>query len=169
VANTDEPRREVPRDIFPEWTTRTHAVHAVKEAPRGEVLRGRFGGPEPRPRRTRMGFLLLVVAGAIAALYFMGIERSHVFQSRPDTNPALYAPDTQLEEAARARLGNETDLRGLDLTVIVREQVVTVSGRVPDIQRREKVLNIVRMTPNVTGVIDHLEVGEPPRPEPRRE
>ena len=147
MANHDEPRREVPHELYPEWTTTPHAVHA-KDMPRPVDTRG---------ERTAWGSLaalgLLVVSIALLLL-FLGRGR---LQQRPSYEP----PDAQIEVAARARLAREPEVATLPVTVVVREQIVTVSGRVPDERARERILNVVRMTPNVTGVIDHITVTVP--------
>lgn len=155
MANTDEPRRETPRDLYPEWTTRPHAVH-VKDRP-AESGREVRAAPPRNPLRGAW-VLALIVLGVIAAFAFVGRERFQTRQ-RPAGNGSAYAPDTQLEEVARTRVHNEPDLRDVDVTIVVREQIATVSGRVADEPTREKVLNVVRMTPNVSGVIDHVTVG----------
>src|SRR4051812_7703822 len=118
----------MPRDLYPEWTTRPHAVHPNRSAVIDE--------PPVRPRlaarpSSRRGLLVVAVVflGVLAAAFLVGRERYRL-RHGPSDNTAPYAPDVQLEEAARARLQKEPDLRGNDVTVVVREQVATVSGRV---------------------------------------
>ena len=153
MATPDEPRREMPRDLYPEWTSHPHRVHGrpgpvdVLERPDAPAR------PRPRPRVGLIAFLLVVA----------GLALAFVIANRRGTRPFFTGsePDTHVEEAARLRVQSEPDLRDLDVLVIVRDQVATVSGRVPDKATHEKVLNVVRMTPNVTGVIDHVQVGAP--------
>ena len=145
MAKDDEARREGPPELYPEWTTTPHAVHFVhpQDTPR----------PETRGERTAWGSLavlgLLVVA--IALLLLAG-------RTGLDRPPSYGPPDSRIEAVARERISHEPELARLPLTVVVREQIVTVTGNVPDEATRERVLNVVRMTPEVTGVIDHLTV-----------
>jgi hypothetical protein len=143
----------MPRDLYPEWTSHPHRVHGPP-AP-VDVLERPEAPARPQPR-TRVGLVafLLVVAGLALAFVIANRRATHSFFPGSE-------PDTRVEEAARLRVQSESDLRDLDVMVVVRDQVATVSGRVPDKATREKVLNVVRMTPNVTGVIDHVQVGEP--------
>lgn len=105
-----------------------------------------------------MWLLVLVAVGSLAAVFVLGRDRFQLPGAAPRSVDTL--PDTQLEENARARIAREPDTRDAEVTVIVREQVATVSGRVPTVAVREKVLNVVRMTPNVAGVIDRVIVTE---------
>jgi hypothetical protein len=111
---------------------------------------------ETRAERTAWGSLALLglLVFSIAIVLLLG-------RGRLQPRPAYEPPDAQIEVAARARLAREPELARLPVTVVVREQIVTVSGRVPDDQAHERVLNVVRMTPNVSGVIDHVTVGAP--------
>jgi BON domain len=152
VAEKDEPRRE---ELFPEWTTRPHAVHTVEEP-----------APPPAPAtkdrsESLRGVIWLLVTGAavVVGFYFMGKQLTR-FLPPQRSQPLVVAPDVQIEELARDRLRRDPELRDLGLTVVVQEQIVTVSGRVPDDATREKVLNRVRMVPNASGVIDRLIIGD---------
>ncbi len=157
MADKDEPRREAPQEIFPEWTTRPHSVTAES-------------GPAPpreRPRPVRSDALrallwLVATAGLVLFAFFFMAKGSRRFAPQPGGGSEIVAPDLQIQEAARDRLARDARLASLRITVVCREQILTVSGRVPDDATRESVLNLVRMTPNASGVIDRLEVGGEP-------
>jgi hypothetical protein len=161
VPRSDEPQQNQPRELYPEWTTHPRGVQ-----PR--VLERREPVRLPRqeePRATRGSWFPLLAAAvvvlSVAFTYgFFFLERRT--QRQPDLAGGTASFDAGLQVDAARRIEREKDLRGLPLTIHVTDQVVDVSGRVPDDRTRESVLNVLRMTPGVKGVVDHLQVGAPP-------
>src|SRR5262249_16009931 len=98
VANHDEPSRDVPHELYPEWTTKPPAVHTkdTPHAPPRPVDRG-----ERSAWRSLAALALLVLS--IALLLVVG--RSP-FQPRT----SYESPDAQIEVVARERLANQPDL-----------------------------------------------------------
>jgi len=163
----DKPQQQ-PRELFPEWTTHPHATHTP---PPGEgpplllpesSLGGRRTGPLARDTKQSLAvlsFLVLAVAVGMLVIFKPGKPaRDAEVVPRP---AQVVSNDGLLEEAARARLRNRRELSGLAVTVLVKDEVVVVSGRVPDAETREKLLDALRMTPGMKGVVDHTALEQP--------
>jgi hypothetical protein len=169
VAASEEPRRERPTEPFPEWTSRTHR-HVVKEAEPEERRTSAVGarlprstprGPlDPESRRALLTLGLAVLAITVGVLAILRPRRIAPESVRPAHE--LASPDAQLEEAARLRLEHRPDLASLPVQVRVKDEVVVVRGRVPDAATREKLLDCLRMTPGVKGVVDQTASEPPP-------
>jgi hypothetical protein len=155
VAN-DEPRREQPRELFPEWTTRPHAPHALKDLPLPGTPRSPWIARPPRASWRAVTVILLSLIAVIGLVIFR-VDGRRSDRSRTQTGPAN-AEDAQLEQAARDRVAADPELARLPCVVIVRDQVVSVSGQAPDATTRDRLLYSLRMTPGVKGVVDRTTI-----------
>jgi len=88
-------------------------------------------------------FLLLMTA--ISALALPGYS-----QKKMD--------DAQLYDMVKMRLANDPDIKGGNLTVDVKNGVVTVAGRVDKEKARQKVDKVAKKVKGVTSVVNQVKV-----------
>ena len=74
---------------------------------------------------------------------------------RPETPRS----DEEITAAIRIQLATDARLNPFAVTVDTRDGVVTLSGRVPDAEERERVERLARGVAGVRGVINLLSVG----------
>lgn len=103
---------------------------------------------------------LVITAGLLAATGSMalaGCNRTDATQPPPASTQAV--GDDQLETYVRARFQTEDDVRKHDIDVSAENGRVTVRGRVPSDQDRQRVLDVARGVSGVQSVEDQLVVG----------
>ncbi len=142
-AEHPEPEERERPLVYPEWSTRTHAVHAAKEAT--HRLPPRPPSARPWPYIAALGALVVLVGLAILA-------------TKTKTGAAREAEtDIALTKAAAERLG-DVDVRGVAVAVYAQDQVLVALGRVPDERTRDRVLDALALTPGAQGVVDRITI-----------
>lgn len=68
------------------------------------------------------------------------------------------ADDAQVYDNVKMRLANDPDIKGGNLTVEVKDGVVTVSGRVDKERARQKIEKVAKKVKGVTSVINQVKV-----------
>lgn len=66
--------------------------------------------------------------------------------------------DAQVYDMVKMRLANDPDIKGGNLTVDVKNGVVTVSGRVDKEKSRQKIDKVAKKVKGVTSVINQVKV-----------
>jgi hypothetical protein len=155
VAN-DEPRDQ-PRELYPEWTTRPHAPHALKDLPPPGTPRRGPGRTGPGGLSWRGFTVVLLSLVAIVGLLLFRVDARRLDRTGPRTGPASTA-DAELEKNAQNRVLADPELARLPVVITVTDQVVMVTGPVPDATTRDKLLFVVRMTPGAKGVVDRSTI-----------
>ena len=70
------------------------------------------------------------------------------------------ADDDAIYDLVRQRLYNDPDIKAHNLTITVKDGVVTLEGRVTSEKIRSKAEKITRKVPGVRKVVNNLKVGE---------
>ncbi len=66
--------------------------------------------------------------------------------------------DAQVYDNVKMRLANDPDIKGGNLTVEVKDGVVTVSGRVEKERARQKIERVAKKVKGVTSVVNNVKV-----------
>jgi hyperosmotically inducible protein len=77
----------------------------------------------------------------------------------PAQNPAAQSQDDTLVKSVQSRLAADRQAAAVTVDVTAKDGVVLVDGTAPTAAAKQRVITVVRQTPNVVQVIDRIKVG----------
>ncbi|HKT32569.1 MAG TPA: BON domain-containing protein [Gammaproteobacteria bacterium] len=70
-----------------------------------------------------------------------------------------FADDSYLTSVVKAKLLGDTGLKAFHIHVTTRQQVVTLTGTVPNAALRDEAVQVARSVGGVKGVVDNIQIG----------
>ena len=101
-----------------------------------------------------------LAALTLALGYAAALAAAAACASSAPARPETPRSDAEITAAVKAQLATDTKINPFAVEVDTRNGMVTLSGRVPDAEERERAERLARGVAGVRGIINLLSVGD---------
>lgn len=95
----------------------------------------------------------------LAGLSLASISACSSNKPMAGTTVGSFADDSYLTSVVKAKLLGDTGLKAFHIHVTTRQQVVTLTGTVPNAALRDEAVQVARSVGGVKGVVDNIQIG----------